>query len=176
MTPDLHWLEDPTVFRVNRLDAHSDHICYASESEAASGRTSMRQSLDGVWTFGWFENIDAAPAFWEEGFDLSAFGPVAVPGHGETQGYGQIQYINKLYPWDGHEQIRPPQIPKKHNPTLCYVKDFDLDPALVGKEVCISFQGIEKAAYVHLAFLEQRTPFPRRYIYIFLCVCVCVCV
>ena len=148
MIPERKWLEDPTVFRVNRLDAHSDHITYRCEEEYRAEATSLRQSLDGVWTFGWFENMDAAPAFWEEAFDLSAFGTIAVPGHGETQGFGQIQYINKLYPWDGHEEIRPPQIPKTYNPTLCYVKDFDLDPGLLGKEVCVSFQGIEKAAYV----------------------------
>ena len=27
MTPELRWLSDPTVFAVNRLDAHSDHLC-----------------------------------------------------------------------------------------------------------------------------------------------------
>ena len=26
MTPELNWLTDPTVFAVNRLDAHSDHV------------------------------------------------------------------------------------------------------------------------------------------------------
>ena len=35
MMPDIHWLEDPAVFRVNRLDAHSDHVTYTSAEEAA---------------------------------------------------------------------------------------------------------------------------------------------
>ena len=39
MQADLNWLTDPTVFRVNRLDAHSDHVCYASDGEARLGRT-----------------------------------------------------------------------------------------------------------------------------------------
>lgn len=34
MEADLKRLTDPTVFRVNRLDAHSDHIRYASQEEA----------------------------------------------------------------------------------------------------------------------------------------------
>ena len=34
MRAELSWLTDPTVFRVNRLDAHSDHVCYASPEEA----------------------------------------------------------------------------------------------------------------------------------------------
>lgn len=38
MEANLRWLDDPTVFQVNRLDAHSDHVCYASRQEARSGR------------------------------------------------------------------------------------------------------------------------------------------
>ena len=48
MTPELNWLTDPTVFAVNRLDAHSDHVCYKTEAEAETGLTSQRQSLDGA--------------------------------------------------------------------------------------------------------------------------------
>lgn len=47
MTPELRWLSDPTVFAVNRLDAHSDHLCCRTLDEAESGLTSLRQSLDG---------------------------------------------------------------------------------------------------------------------------------
>ena len=51
MQANLNWLTDPTIFRVNRLDAHSDHICYASAEELAQGESSLRQSLDGQWQF-----------------------------------------------------------------------------------------------------------------------------
>ena len=30
MQVELNWLTDPRVFQLNRLDAHSDHLCYAS--------------------------------------------------------------------------------------------------------------------------------------------------
>ena len=53
MVPNLQWLEDPTVFRVNRLDTHSDHVCYASVEELQSCHTSLRQCLDGQWRFAW---------------------------------------------------------------------------------------------------------------------------
>ena len=110
MQADLQWLTNPAVFQVNRLDAHSDHMCCASAQEAARGETSLRQSLDGVWRFAWSRAPAARPAaFWREDFDDSAFGTIPVPGHMELQGYGQIQYINSLYPWDGHAQLLPPQ-------------------------------------------------------------------
>ena len=61
MEPNLSWLEDPTVFRVNRLDAHSDHVTYLNVQEYAAGKTSLRQSLDGTWRFRWSENPESRP-------------------------------------------------------------------------------------------------------------------
>ena len=146
MLPDIKWLENPEIFRVNRLDAHSDHICYATPEEAES---SLRQSLDGSWRFAFSENPASRPAdFWQENFDLSAFGTITVPGHIQTQGYGQIQYTNKLYPWDGHAELRPPHIDWERNAVGSYVREFDLAPGLVGREVCVSFQGVEAAFYL----------------------------
>ena len=148
MLPDIHWLEDPEVFRVNRLDAHSDHICYASPEETDS---SFRQSLDGAWRFRWSKNPASRPVdFWQEGFELSGFDTITVPGHMETQGYDTIHYTNKLYPWDGHAELRPPHIDWEHNPVGSYVREFDLDAGLIGRDVCISFQGVEQACYVWL--------------------------
>ena len=151
MQADLNWLTDPTVFRVNRLDAHSDHVCFASAQEAAQGKSSLRQSLDGAWRFWWSPNPAARPAdFWREGFDDSGFGTILVPGHMETQGFGQLQYINTLYPWDGHAGLRPPEIDWEDDPVGSYIREFDLEPGLRGKRVCISFQGVEQACYVWL--------------------------
>ncbi|MCI8401623.1 MAG: beta-galactosidase [Lachnospiraceae bacterium] len=151
MNANLNWLTDPTVFQINRLPAHSDHVCYASLKECGQNQTSLRQSLDGPWRF----VRSPAPAmrpedFWQEGYDDSAFETIQVPGHIELQGYGQIQYINTLYPWDGHSELRPPQIDLDADPVGSYVREFDLEPGLSGQRVCISFQGVEQAFYVWL--------------------------
>ena len=151
MEPTLAWLEDPTVFRVNRLDAHSDHVTYLDIQELAAGKTSLRQSLDGLWRFRWSENPESRPAdFWKPDFDDSDFDTIQVPGHMETQGYDRIQYINKLYDWDGHAELRPPHIDWRHNPVGSYVTYFDLEETLLEHPVCISFQGVEQAMYVWL--------------------------
>lgn len=151
MQANLDWIADPTTFRVNRLDAHSDHVCYASVQEMEREESSLRQSLDGAWHFRWSPNPAARPAdFWREDFDDSQFGTILVPGHIETQGYGQIQYINTLYPWDGHSELRPPQVDWDDCPVGSYAREFDLDPGLQGKRVCVSFQGAEQAIYVWL--------------------------
>ncbi|MCI8422201.1 MAG: beta-galactosidase [Lawsonibacter sp.] len=151
MQADVNWLTDPTVFRVNRLDAHSDHVCYASPQELAREETSLRQSLDGCWQFAWSPTPASRPSdFWKEGYDTSAFSTIQVPGHMETQGFGQIQYINTLYPWDGHANLRPPEIDWEDCPVGSYIREFDLAPGLRGKRVCISFQGAEQALFLWL--------------------------
>ena len=149
MTPELNWLSDPTVFAVNRLDAHSDHVCYRTVREAAQRHSSLRQPLDGMWRFVWSSCPAQRPAdFWREGADLSGFGTIRVPGHMETQGYGQLQYTNTLYPWDGRSALRPPQVDLNDDPVGSYAREFDLDAGLRGQRVCISFQGVEQAMYL----------------------------
>ena len=147
--PELRWLTDPTVFAVNRLDAHSDHVAYRTLEEAVADRTSLRQSLDGEWRFAWSPNPAARPAdFWRPEADLSGFGTIRVPGHIELQGYGELQYTNTLYPWDGRAALRPPQIDWDNAPVGSYVTNFTLDEGLRGQRVCISFQGVEQALYL----------------------------
>lgn len=71
MFPELRWLSDPTVFAVNRLDAHSDHVCCRSAAEAAAGLSTLRQSLNGAWRFAWSPCPAARPAdFWQPDADL----------------------------------------------------------------------------------------------------------
>ncbi len=148
---DLSWLENPEVFQAGRLEAHSDHIWYADEKEKEAEKSSLFQSLNGQWKFAWSRCPKERPAeFYQEGFDDSSFGSIEVPGHIELQGHGQIHYINTMYPWDGRSYLRPPHIDWDDNPVGSYIKEFDLDSSLIGKRVCISFQGVEQAFYVWL--------------------------
>ena len=163
MQPDIRWLDDPQVFRVNRLDAHSDHPFYAGEADYAAHRDALRQSLDGVWQFAYAQSAAQRPAlFYQEDFDRSGFGEIAVPGHIELAGYDKLHYINTMYPWEGHFFRRPtgsglPGVQETgefsgadYNPVGSYVRTFDLDPALRGKRVIVRFEGVEQAMYVWL--------------------------
>lgn len=151
MNPKLAWLEDPEVFRVNRLDAHSDHHFYETEEDCRGRREKLRQSLNGTWKFAWSRCPKERPSeFFQEHAELDAFGSIEVPGHIELQGYDRIHYINTMYPWDGHAYLRPPHVDWADNPVGSYVKEFDLSPDLIGKRICISFQGVEQAMYVWL--------------------------
>ncbi len=145
----LNWLCDPTVFCVNRQSPHSSHIFYTSEEKASSNNSDLFQSLNGSWQFKYSENFTSRPEnFYKDDYDTSAFDSIEVPSHIELSGYGQIQYINTMYPWDGRLAMRPPEVCMDENPVGSYVKYFDLNDELLNKRVCISFKGVEKAFYV----------------------------
>jgi beta-galactosidase len=150
-TAKLEWLEDPRVFAVNRLAAHSDHCYYETEAEALKGIMGQRQSLNGIWKFSYAENpAERKEHFYESDFNLDSFGTIEVPGHMELQGYGGCQYINTMYPWDGLSDIRPPHIDWQNNPVGSYCREFELEEPLKGKRLFLSFQGVETAFYVWL--------------------------
>ncbi|MGG5254421.1 glycoside hydrolase family 2 TIM barrel-domain containing protein [Neobacillus sp. SM06] len=150
--PDLSWLSDVKVFAVNRLPAHSDHTYYETLAEAKkAGSMAMRYELNGNWKFHYAVNPANRPEeFYQSDFDCSYWGNITVPGHIQLQGYGQPQYVNTQYPWDGHHEIRPPEIPLDDNPVGSYVKHFVLPEQMENQPVYISFQGVESAFYVWL--------------------------
>ena len=56
MKPDIKWLDDPEVFRVMQLPAHSDHRIYANVEEIQQQSSSLYQMLDGIWDFCYSRN------------------------------------------------------------------------------------------------------------------------
>ncbi len=144
MKPTLDWLANPEIFAVNREPAHSDHLC------TVHGQM-LKQSLNGTWKFAYSEHPANRPAdFYQTDYDVTGFADITVPGHIQLQGWGRPQYVNTQYPWEGQEQLTPPQIPQKRNPVGSYVTFFDVDAALLHKETYLSFQGVETAIYVWL--------------------------
>ncbi|WP_144555352.1 glycoside hydrolase family 2 TIM barrel-domain containing protein [Bacillus sp. X1(2014)] len=150
--PKLDWLTDVNVFAVNRLPAHSDHFYYETIEEAKNAAPmALRHDLNGNWKFSYSVNPDNRPEnFYQVDFNCSGWGDITVPGHIQLQGYGKPQYVNTMYPWDGLNEIRPPEIPQDHNPVGSYVKMFTVPENMNDKPVYISFQGVESAFYVWL--------------------------
>ncbi|MCR5217038.1 MAG: DUF4981 domain-containing protein [Lachnospiraceae bacterium] len=161
----LAWLSNPEVFQVGRERPHSDHDYVETEEEledywrtheltAWNGKCAsipLRFSLDGIWKFSYGKNVlERVKDFYQDSFDCSEFDDITVPGHIEMQGYGNRQYINTMYPWDGVEFLRPPMVSEEHNSVGSYVRYFDLPENFRGKRVFLSFQGVETAMYVWL--------------------------
>ncbi|WP_374717575.1 glycoside hydrolase family 2 TIM barrel-domain containing protein [Neobacillus sp.] len=152
MTPSLNWLSDVHVFAVNRVPAHSDHVYYETMEEARKAAPmKWRYDLNGNWKFSYNINPELRPVnFFKKEVSCANWEDITVPGHIQLQGYGQPQYVNTMYPWDGHHEIRPPEIPTDYNPVGSYVKYFTLPVNMEKQPVYISFQGVETAFYVWL--------------------------
>ncbi|MBW9299913.1 glycoside hydrolase family 2 TIM barrel-domain containing protein [Pediococcus acidilactici] len=162
MQANLQWLDDPEVFRVNQLPAHSDHHYYRNLAELNRG-SSFVKSLNGAWRFHFASTPSERPLqFYSPNFDDADFDTIQVPGHIELAGYSQIQYINTLYPWEGKIYRRPPYTLNQDqlepglfsdasdNSVGSYLKKFDLDDSFKNHRVIIQFQGVEEALYVWL--------------------------
>lgn len=160
---DIRWLDDPEVFRVNELPAHSDHRFYQSQREAQQGHSSYVQTLNGDWRFAYAKDPMSRQAdFYQADYDTSNFDTIRVPGLIEFAGYNKIHYINTLYPWEGKEFRRPAYTmgPDQKEPGMfsegkdnhvgAYVKKFTLAPALANHSVRIRFEGVETAMYAWL--------------------------
>ena len=141
---DYQKVKDPRYFRDGRLDAHSDHRYYASAQEAEEKESRFTESLNGLWKFHYARNYGSAiPGFESADYDCRSWEDIRVPAHIQMEGYDVPQYANTQYPWEGHEEIAPGEIPEKFNPVASYVKYFEVPESMKGRRLFISFQGAE---------------------------------
>ena len=163
MNANIKWLDNPEIFRVNQMDAHSDHSYYVDYADMKKKDNPLSQSLNGQWAFAFSKNVASRPCdFYKEGFDDSGFDKIMVPGHIELAGYDKIRYINTMYPWEGKEYHRGAYSLESrgaeagmfseanYNPVGSYLKHFDLKPTMIGKRIRICFEGVEEAMYLWL--------------------------
>lgn len=117
-------LNNPRVFKINRLSPHSNH-------RYAGLNIEWRKCLNGIWDFSYC--------------NTSNWTKIQVPGHMELQGYGEPQYVNTMYPWDGRENLEPGEIPKEFKPFGIYKKNIEIPKDWKKRPVYISFQGVESS-------------------------------
>ena len=120
-------LQDPKCFEENRLKAVSDHRWYETKDEAyAQEKMKLRYSLNGIWKFFQAPNPSCVPEeFEKEGFSCRGWGEITVPAQMELRGYGNPQYTDTGYPWDG--------------------RNFMLPEHFIGKRIQLHFEGVETA-------------------------------
>lgn len=141
---DFNIVRNPEIFQQNRLPAHSDHVCYASEYEKETRESSYRMSLNGLWKFAYAKNMSlVVDGFEARDYSCKTWDEIYVPAHIQMEGYGNPHYTNTSYPWEGQEELLPGQIPTEFNPVASYVKYFTVPEHMKGMKICISFQGVE---------------------------------
>ena len=144
-------VKDPTFFRENRVDAHSDHRYYGSLEEMEQREENFKYSLNGLWKFHYAKNYNCTiPGFEAADYNCRTWDDIRVPAHIQMEGYDKPQYANVQYPWEGWEELEQGQIPSRFNPVASYVKYFEIPENMKGKRIFISFQGAESGIAVWL--------------------------
>ena len=59
---------------------------------------------------------EAETDFYKTNFDASSWEEISVPGHVQFQGQEAPQYVNSMYPWNGHEDLLSGELPTVYNP------------------------------------------------------------
>lgn len=146
------WNNNPEVFQVNRLPAHTTLMPYDTLEGALGGdrkASPNRLALDGMWKFKLAPNPAQRPTtFFQNDFDASGWAEIEVPSNWEIKGYDHPIYTNVTYPWTGTEKPRPPAAPTVDNPVGSYRRTFTLPGEWSGREVFLTFEGVQSAFYV----------------------------
>ncbi len=141
---NINWIKDPKVFQVNTVTPHSDHEFYFDEKE-----NKKEVILNGDWSFKYIKNInDLDLEFIKPNYELLNWDSIKVPAHIELSGYDNPKYVNTMYPWDGIEDLIPPEIPEKINRFGLYSKEIELKKDYTKNETFIKFEGVESAIYL----------------------------
>lgn len=148
------WQSNPEIVGINKLPQHATFMPYDSFEEAEKCKryeSSRCKLLNGKWRFKLYKNYAYKPSdFAQPHYDSHNWDTVQVPGSWTMQGYDQNQYCNVRYPWEGSEDICPPNAPTGHNPVGCYLKKIHINKALLLKRIVICFEGVESAFYLYV--------------------------
>ena len=104
------------------------------------------QLLNDQWKFKYYESIyELQEKFYEEGYDVTEFDSISVPGMWQNAGYDSHQYTNIKYPFP----FDPPYVPQD-NPCGAYVYDFEYHKCKNAPKAFLNFEGVDSCFYVWL--------------------------
>lgn len=144
-----HYYEDPHSLHVGTMPNRAYYIPASRRSDTLveHRETSDRfQLLNGSWKFRYYASIyDLQDAFYEVGYDASAFDNIPVPSVWQNHGYDHHQYTNIRYPFPAD----PPYVPKE-NPCGAYLYDFTYQKDAAAPRAFLNFEGVASCFYVWL--------------------------
>ncbi len=148
------WQTNPEIVSVNTLPQHATFMPYENFEEALSCNryeSSRCIMLNGKWRFKLYKNYAYKPTdFAQPFYDSHNWDKITVPSSWSILGYERSQYCNVRYPWEGSEDICPPNAPTKNNPVGCYIKRININKKILSKRVVICFEGVESAFYIYV--------------------------
>jgi beta-galactosidase/beta-glucuronidase len=147
MIPD--W-ENPKVVAKNKEPAHVTRVPYADGKTALiceRDKSPWFFLLNGDWRFSLAPNPESVPKdFYTGDYDAEEWDTIPVPSNWQMLGYDKPMYTNVRYPFPAD----PPRVPHYDNPVGLYRRDFEIPEAWKGKQIFLTFEGVDSAFYVWL--------------------------
>ncbi len=142
--------ENPHVLGINKLPYHATLEIPSKDRESKDILW-----LDGDWQFMWSPNPENRPVgFEEDGYDVSGWSNIAVPGNWQMQNFGKPIYVNISFPFERNRPSVTSTPPSDwyaydhRNPVGSYVKEFDVTQEMLDNNITLSFEGVKSAMYV----------------------------
>ncbi|MBR5686407.1 MAG: DUF4981 domain-containing protein [Prevotella sp.] len=142
--------ENPSVLGINKLPYHATLQLPSKEKEHPEVI-----NLDGQWFFHWSKNPEERPQGFEaEGYDVSRWDKITVPGNWQLQGFGTPIYININYPFVRNRPCVTSTPPsdwtafENRNPVGSYVTFVDVTPEMLRQNLILHFGGVHSAMYI----------------------------
>lgn len=146
------WFDQRATYQVNREKAHTSFVSFDTVEQAVkrdAAKSSNYYLLNGKWKFQLADNPKGRnEEFHNKDYDVSGWEEIAVPSNWQTEGYDHPKYTDTRLPWEGVETPELGTAPTIYNPVGSYRRDFETPKNWDGKEIFVSFQGVESAFYL----------------------------
>ncbi|WOO88163.1 glycoside hydrolase family 2 TIM barrel-domain containing protein [Mollicutes bacterium LVI A0039] len=127
-------ISNPNMYEINKYQPRSSKYTHGIDCE-------LEVNLNGSWHFDFYNNIFDRD---ENFMTKQTFSRVIqVPSHIELSGYGQVQYVNVQYPWDGVEDVQVGTSPIKTNTVGQYTKFINVADLNDFADFILCFEGVE---------------------------------
>lgn len=174
------WYDQIDTVEINREPAHASFTPYETAEKALANEKSVLddadetdseyyQTLNGTWNFYWSakpaerlkNKYGTEAASYVENWDTAGWDTIQVPSNIQTQKnedgsykYDTPIYTNQTYPWANYETVDynngEPVAPTVVNSVGQYKRTFTIPDSWDGRQVFVSFQGVESAFYVYI--------------------------
>lgn len=172
------WYDQIGTVELNREPAHAYFVPYESSAKALQNEKSVldtdeeesayRVSLNGEWNFKFAQNPaarekaarGAEAAAYVEDWDTSGWDTIPVPSSIQAMKdedgdfkYEKPIYTNQTYPWANYESVTLGEsvtAPTVRNSVGQYKRTFTVPQDWDGREVFVSFEGVESAFYLYI--------------------------
>ncbi|MGY4386488.1 beta-galactosidase [Pedobacter sp. UYP24] len=152
-------IENPENIGINKELNHATLMPYGNLAEALKANrsaSSLAISLNGSWKFNWVDWPQKRPVdFYKPSYDVSKWNDIKVPSSFQVMGYGTPDYSNftLIFQSDFPRVMTTPKDKKyttlhERNPVGSYRRDFDVPANWKGRQIFISFDGVDAGFFI----------------------------